>query len=391
MPTVDALPRTAVRACAAAPPELLRPPTALLALEDAACGQGNAAASSNGPGAGGTVCGPWSVGVWVHGAGRGLWVCGSMVQHEGSAFCVPPFLCCCCDAVVDTRMPRPSLASHTPCVCGSPLCCAVLRCSVLCCAGEDTCRLARCTVHISGALLLEARDGEHFDALLRPQLGPLRGTAAAAAAAAAGAGRVMQQGLGAAAAAAAAAAGQQLGIEGAAGGFEGEQQLGEGAFVCKEGPMGDDAAGHEGYGGDYDDLGFAGDNDGTAAAGADADMTDAELQQQLLTVGGDATAAAAGVDEDLPDWLSREGAAAAATAADAAAGGDAAAAAAEGGEGGAATARQARRARGRSDAVAAAGADGEGFYDPYTPLDPTAKGTLPIKPLQVGWPACLPV
>ena len=34
-----------------APPELLRPPTALLALEDAACGQGNAASSSNGPGA----------------------------------------------------------------------------------------------------------------------------------------------------------------------------------------------------------------------------------------------------------------------------------------------------------------------------------------------------
>jgi len=36
----------------AAPPELLRPPTALLALEDAACGQGNAANSSNGPGEG---------------------------------------------------------------------------------------------------------------------------------------------------------------------------------------------------------------------------------------------------------------------------------------------------------------------------------------------------
>lgn len=34
----------------AAPPELLRPPTALLALEEAACGQGNAAGSSSGPG-----------------------------------------------------------------------------------------------------------------------------------------------------------------------------------------------------------------------------------------------------------------------------------------------------------------------------------------------------
>lgn len=154
--------RCRVCVCPAAPPELLRPPTALLALEDAACGQGNAAASSNGPGARACVCvgGVLAVvcGLWagqrgskqqrtrcvgpvgratrqpaatgqVGGARCWLWSVGCSNMRGRHSVSTSP-VCCCCDAVVDTwmsRSPPPAWLYLThPVWLTTLLCCAVL-------------------------------------------------------------------------------------------------------------------------------------------------------------------------------------------------------------------------------------------------------------------------
>jgi hypothetical protein len=281
----------------AAPPELLRPPTALLALEDAASGQG-------GPGS----------------------------AQAGA---------------------RGEVGSY---------------------------RLAQCAVHVSGALLLEARDGQLFDAWLRPVRA---GSARAAAGGHGGMYAYSQAGL--------ALDGASIlgsGLGGLAVGSQcTQQQLGSAAAdgaaadaAADASMLGADeydaAAEHEGYGGDDDDLNaFNGDAAATsAAAPSDEEMLDAQQQQQL--------------DEGAPDWLTQPGE----QAAEANAEGPSADAepAAEGGgaagdaDGAAARVRQQRGRRGRQAAGVDGAAGDGGYYDPYTPLDPAEPGNLPIKPLQVG-------
>ncbi|KAF8057098.1 rpsL [Scenedesmus sp. PABB004] len=247
-----------------APPELLRPPTALLALEDAACGQGGQAAG----------------------------------QGETGSY-----------------------------------------------------RLAQCAVHASGALLLEARDGELYDAHLRMW--------------ARGAARGEPAGLPGLCGALGGLAGLRSGLPGvagatgalAAGAGEAGQQL--------EGGASDDP-GHEGFGDDGDELPPPGE--------LDDDMPDAALPE-AAPAASPAPPGALDDDEGPPDWLSHP-TAAPEPGADCDAGAEADGA--EHAPGG----RVRQRGRGR-DCVAGGGT---GFYDPYAPLDPAAPGSLPVKPLQVRKP-----
>lgn len=185
-------------------------------------------------------------------------------------------------------------------------------------------RLAQCAVHESGALLLELRDGEAYDRQLRS--------------------RARQPGLLTAAAAALAAAAA------AAGG---------------------DAAGAGGAGGEewYDDDGggddWAGGDDG-ASDGGGIDMDDG-LAAPPGAGAEDAAAAAAaaeGMDDD-----------------DTGAPGDAGDGEAPAAEPAGAALRQ-RGARGVGDGGRVAAA--KETFDPYKLLDPNDKGSLLIKPLQVG-------
>lgn len=289
---------TCHRCCRAAPPELVRPPTALLALEDAASGQG------------GQQGNPGEVGSY---------------------------------------------------------------------------RLAQCSVHISGALLLESKDGELFDAHLRMLR---RGAAAAGSQAVMG---DILAGLKAFSQPAAVGTAGVSGFDGAAGGPAADGQY-------------DGDTGHDGFYDDGDDYGAAagehdvaaadsvaaGQPDQTQAAVArddlDHDMADAQHEpgEQLQHEG-----------EAAPDWLSQpaadlDGAQGPEATADTAAGAPGTGAAAVAAHDPAATAEagpagRVRQQRSRAKQAAANNAAGEGsYYDPYEPLDPSEPGNLPIKPLQVG-------
>lgn len=268
-------------ACAlsyAAPPELVRPPTALLALEDAASGQG------------GQQGNPGEVGSY---------------------------------------------------------------------------RLAQCSVHISGALLLESKDGELFDQHLRV----LRGGAAGA----------TQQGILGDVLAGLRAFSQPAASAVAGTTVEATQDAAAEALMQQQ--LLDDDMGHDGYCDDGDDFAAAatdmhamdaGDAAGAAtvglaaAGGADLDIAEQQQQQQQQHE------QLQQIEEDGSlDWLSQpaaddmqQAATAEASAADEPAG----------------RVRQ-QRTRGKQATNNAVG--DRDYYDPYVPLDPAEPGPLPIKPLQV--------
>ncbi|KAF6251838.1 hypothetical protein COO60DRAFT_580039 [Scenedesmus sp. NREL 46B-D3] len=277
-----------------APPELLRPPTALLALEDAASGQG-------GPG----------------GAQAGA---------------------------------RGEVGSY---------------------------RLAQCAVHVSGALLLEARDGQLFDAWLRPvRGGSARAAAGSGSMYACSQGGLVLDGVSTLAGGLgglpvgsqctqpqlAAAAAEELASAAADAAAADASMLGADEY--------DAAVEHEGYGGD--DESFPESDGNTAAVAGDEEMTDA---QQL--------------DEGAPDWLMQPGGEAAEAHEGTAAGAQAAAedeGTASDADGAAARVQQQRGRQGRQAAREDGAGGAGGYYDPYTPLDPADPGSLPLKPLQVRKP-----
>lgn len=279
-----------------APPALIRPPTALLALEEAACGQG-----------------------------------GQQGAHSEAS----------------------------------------------------NCRLAQCSVHVSGALLLESRDGELYDAQLRTasqHRGTARHTADLSAL-----GRV---GVGGQCGTAPAHADAVADVTAACTG----QPL-CGAVVEDLDPDDLNAdSGHEGYC-DDDDRGDDLKNPEISACPEcplDPDMRDASAATATLVeqaVDGDSPMEGAGQerqhDAEQPPWFAEPQPPATAELLNAHA--------AIGGEGakgdscdaGAdAAARQAQQRCTRQGK--AAGPAAAEYYDPYLPLDPADPGTLPIKPLQVS-------
>ncbi|KAI8476661.1 MAG: hypothetical protein J3K34DRAFT_516252 [Monoraphidium minutum] len=192
-------------------------------------------------------------------------------------------------------------------------------------------RLAQCSVHESGALLLELRDGEAYDRQLRSRGWQPGGMAAAVAAAAAAA---------------------------AAGG------------AAPAGEFGGFGAGEEGYDDDGGGDDWGGCDDGGSDDGGAIDLDDGLVAafaggQGALGEAGAAGEGAAGEDQ-FDDGLGAE---------------QGAGAAAE--EGAAAALRQRRAgAEGAGGRVVAA----KEVFDPYRPLDPNDKGALLIKPLQVRKP-----
>ncbi|WIA33974.1 hypothetical protein OEZ86_007069 [Tetradesmus obliquus] len=241
-------------------------------------------------------------------------------------------------------------------------------------------RLAQCAVHVSGALLLEARDGQLFDAWLRPVRGGSgRGTAGCSgsmypysqAGYALDGASMLASGLGGLPVDSQCTQQQQLEPAVAAG----PDDVAPDANMLG-GDEYDAAVDHEGYGGDDDGFAaFDGDAPAPATAG-DEEMADAQHEQQQQ-------------DEGAPDWLTQPGGQAAEGLEDGAAADTQAAADGEGAadvDGAAARVRQQRGRRGRAAAGADVGAAAGGYYDPYTPLDPAEPGSLPIKPLQVRKP-----
>eukprot|EP00775_Hariotina_reticulata_P013859 gene13859-13981_t len=267
-----------------APPALIRPPTALLALEEAACGQG-----------------------------------GQQGAHSEAS----------------------------------------------------NCRLAQCSVHVSGALLLESRDGELYDAQLR--------TAAQH--------RVTERQTADLAALGRVGVGSQCGTAAA----PADAVAGTAAVVEDMDPDDLNAdTGHEGYCDDDDGGAVTNPEISTCPeCPLDPGMQDASTVTAPLVeqaVDGDSTMEGAGQEQQLdaeqPPWLAEPHLPATAELLDAHAAvegatGDSCDAGAD------AAARQAQQHRTRQGK--AAGPSAAEYYDPYLPLDPAdPAGTLPIKPLQVN-------
>jgi hypothetical protein len=205
-------------------------------------------------------------------------------------------------------------------------------------------RLVQCGVHISGALLLETRDGELYDALLRPH--GVRGVAHAAAVVA-----VAMPGL------------QSV--------LPTVQQQQHHAAVAGLLPdAGADADDAPGYADDEFELAGAAPlasdeqalcclevqpqpQDGSSY-GLQALEDDAEALVDMPPAAGHEAAIPAGRDSSGQQQPATQGAAALRT-------------------------RATQRGR-------AAGAPGARYFDPYEPLDPTAPGSLPLKPLQARKP-----
>ena len=246
-------------------------------------------------------------------------------------------------------------------------------------------RLAQCAVHSSGVLLLEMKDGELYDALLRRKgynrtAGLLsKGTAAAAGALGAAVGGVAEGG----------------------NWLDGDAGLGLGVEdAYGDGYADDDGGGCDDYcGADGDDGGGIDLDDGLLPAGGGVGVEEeAGPPPDWLRLGGEGGEGPEPMDAELPGGAEGDAAAPAAAAAEeigvegvglVAAGeelGDAGAeaVAAEGGDEGEGAGGRGRRGAGQRGRKGEQVANmDQGYYDPYQPLDPSDKGNLPIKPLQV--------